>query len=1585
MATIYNVTTGDIKYINQFQDSIAVDALGDSIIQIDDTSYNTRFGTLPSQTNRDFAIYTEIPKWQFFNGSMDWKYSISTAADNSGRILGSLIKDAHDPSSTAVAMIQKAIMNTDLTKHVMKNIVRTTRFSHFKQCSRFFRYSFKVGDPITIPVLDTSGNETMDPSGTAYTRRAQLYAVYLNKTTGEALPFWTQSASDPNTTIYYYADNTGYLGNAFNTIASSGALTVNVSGASYSVQAAVPPNPDGYIFSDIVTDASALNTLVKNIAYELPPQSMTALTTSTQTGNVITDGTYTAFSSTAQSTPHLLFDKDSATRWMTTGANAYATPSAAVYSSGSAVVTYDNVGNGYSGEWLQLQCTSRSYNIRGYKIRPVTVAAQSTTDYLGLSKWTLLGSNTAASGSWVKLDSSSNATFTTSGEITINLPATTQQAFSYFRLVVESSNGTRRALIGSLSFIDAFNSTFPSTVLTSSGSNVLPEGTFIASASSVADPTIHPAFIAFTKPMASTTTFWASTIAYNWSGASYTAGQLLRDVQTKNSVNGEYIFIRVPTPMVVTSYSIQASGMLSTPMDFALYGSYNSSDWYLLDTQSNITDWTPDSKPKTFTVSNPLNTNKGLPFSVYAILITKVNNSRVVNLADVRLYAVNTQFPEYRFPPLSMTASSVTVPSNVMISGTYVASYSPGSSTTGNAPFAHANILSYQNTWQAGALYNSSPYAGNVVTIADSSFAYSGEWLQIQCPSGIRVSSYQIFASGPRSFALLGSNNGTTWSTIDASSGVPNASYSPSLTFNIVQPSGGYPSYSYYRIVVQDAGLGYGSAKINELKLIDVSSSQFPPVPLTSNSSNGYTITTSTSLASNPAYFCFDGNSNTSWISFASGRYVASSGGYQYTGSSTTTTALGVTYSGEWVQLSLPASVKLTKYTFFIGTASAVIDSFVLLGSPDGTNNSWQLVDSRAGLDYSGTTWNMISGGNYQPFVLTPSNPGTTGFKVYRLIVRRSFILNPGINHISYWGTVTDRSIPSGGAANFVWAPPAYTSITNTTNYARMSHVTSDPSRALILYWDVSPVADKAYTGDDLYVAWSSLDHVSSQTFTWPSGAAVNSVYPVRDLDPSAADYASQLNNTFNKFWIHPTLNANTVRQVHNAINVPGSSTQASRLSLPVSYITVQERLSPTDASATTRLVPFSYEAANRSIFTSPANTVLGGRLIQLLSHHMFNNVSESAMQNFTNLTSEVTRITDTFAEGVASRLQATDASANVRRTDFLNQIMYRYGRQAFDEFSVVSSAPDSIDMASVPVMTGPVREVLRNIDDLYVDFALTIDSRVSNRSSSNSDPIRIAQVPVIIRLTPSIFTDDTAPFLDLDADYTEVDSQSGVLTNWPNLAFRKVYMSQGSDLNTSTVSGGASYVTPSLVTSASGITGIVQAKSYDSWLTFPKAVINNVASTGFTAAFVITPSVTVLTGSSCILNISGLLSIGRASNSASLQIVVSGPTSLTHQVANILAVGDNTRKVCIWTMTPSGAGSQVCTWYVNGTVASQQTVTCSLNTTANDYLSIGGVGYSLPGTSWEGSIHQVQLYQKGLTLAQAVQLNSVLMKRWGL
>lgn len=164
----------------------------------------------------------------------------------------------------------------------------------------------------------------------------------------------------------------------------------------------------------------------------------------------------------------------------------------------------------------------------------------------------------------------------------------------------------------------------------------------------------------------------------------------------------------------------------------------------------------------------------------------------------------------YSFPPVAMTGYSL-LHSSGYGQGTYIASASSEFSSGFRAWHAFDNDTSSTQRWASGPnTYSSGLPSGIIPVTTDINGAtYSGSWIQFQMPVTIIPTAYNLAVAtntsfGARSFALLGSNDGVSWSLIDSQTGITTWVLSTIKTFT-VQTS---QYYSYLRIVNRTIGTG---------------------------------------------------------------------------------------------------------------------------------------------------------------------------------------------------------------------------------------------------------------------------------------------------------------------------------------------------------------------------------------------------------------------------------------------------------------------------------------------------------------------------------------------------------------------------------------------------------------------------------------------------------------------------------------------------------------------------------------------------------------------------------------------------------
>ena len=169
------------------------------------------------------------------------------------------------------------------------------------------------------------------------------------------------------------------------------------------------------------------------------------------------------------------------------------------------------------------------------------------------------------------------------------------------------------------------------------------------------------------------------------------------------------------------------------------------------------------------------------------------------------------------YPPAPMSSYLLDTTGNVSVSygqGKYVASAS--SDINGYAAWQGFDITSSGSSWAgAGYVYVNGPYTGSLVTVDTVGNSYPGEWLQIQMPVSVVLSTYSIqirqdsmvYYTEPTKWSILGSRDGINWSRVDGQSGISWASLGQIKTFSVSATQG----YNFYRISIQTTNITSGT------------------------------------------------------------------------------------------------------------------------------------------------------------------------------------------------------------------------------------------------------------------------------------------------------------------------------------------------------------------------------------------------------------------------------------------------------------------------------------------------------------------------------------------------------------------------------------------------------------------------------------------------------------------------------------------------------------------------------------------------------------------------------------------------------
>lgn len=457
-------------------------------------------------------------------------------------------------------------------------------------------------------------------------------------------------------------------------------------------------------------------------------------------------------------------------------------------------------------------------------------------------------------------------------------------------------------------------------------SNLSLSGNYTITASQTrTDRATFPYYVADNTSFQSTA--WAA-INYGLYSGAYTGA--VSTTVSGVTQSGEWIQYQLPNSLIVSSFTLSPSTLTYAPRSFCLAGSVDGSTWVsLYDNGSPSTSsWVLGIEQK-FNVNN--NGNK---YSYYRLIIratgvdTNTYGQDWIFIDRFDLFtpsgnSLSNAIGSFVVSPITMTSNTLTISgnTNALLNGVYTASAS--SNASGQDPWRAFQGYTAPSTvpWASStASYTSGTnlYTGGVSTTVNN-IAYLGEWLQVQVPNAISISSFVIAPQTPvyinrtpTRFVLAGSKDGSTWSALHIQSSntvfptnVSWTSYTPQK-FNCNQNN--YQSFTYFRLIVLGIQSGTEFAAIQALIL-----NTTPPKPsglldgLTWKFYDGFNNSYSTSFYSNREYISIGRTVDTSnYRTILNGNYQGNS---QNTG----------TYTGTW---SYPTNCSIELFGYFRPTVS---------------------------------------------------------------------------------------------------------------------------------------------------------------------------------------------------------------------------------------------------------------------------------------------------------------------------------------------------------------------------------------------------------------------------------------------------------------------------------------------------------------------------------------------------------------------------------------------------------------------------------------------------------------------------------------
>ena len=410
---------------------------------------------------------------------------------------------------------------------------------------------------------------------------------------------------------------------------------------------------------------------------------------------------------------------------------------------------------------------------------------------------------------------------------------------------------------------------------------------------------------------------------------------------------------------------------------------------------------------------NNITTQNLFTTNVFAATSVQVNNTGLTVdplTGGIIVSTVSSSVQAQVYPPAAMTGSTLVIPDG----GTYVASASSENTNgTQNAWKAFDGRNGYDNVdnvWKSnGGGYNAAGTGLYTGAFSTAGGTYTGEWVQLQVPSGIILSGYTVSShlgsstiNLPRKWYILGSNDTTTWTLLDSRSGVTSWTFNQAVTYSVSTAT----AFTYFRFVVNEiqSSAGVLNCIIGELSLSGtmatplpiavknlpvyvesgVTSTVFPPSAMSADTTvigSGTYVASASSTYDNvtyQAYRAFDKNATTVWHQQNAGAYRTTTGQYIGTTSTSFSTIIGgVPYFGEWLQIQLPTANVLSSYAITSRTGLGVQapSTFYIMGSNDGT--TFTLVDTQTSISWS------AGGGETKTFTASSPYP----FSRYRIVI----------------------------------------------------------------------------------------------------------------------------------------------------------------------------------------------------------------------------------------------------------------------------------------------------------------------------------------------------------------------------------------------------------------------------------------------------------------------------------------------------------------------------------------------------------------------------------------------------------------------
>jgi len=532
------------------------------------------------------------------------------------------------------------------------------------------------------------------------------------------------------------------------------------------------------------------------------------------------------------------------------------------------------------------------------------------------------------------------------------------------------------------------------------------------------------------------------------------------------TLNGQWIQVQWSSSKILGSYYLVPRQTATMCKAFSMVGSNDGQNWFLIDTQSNLVMWNA-------LMPTPFYVTHGTSYSYYRLVVTQSSVSMATNIAGWLLYDIN--------------GSSFT-PTTTMISGAQNQFLVSGGNTVATVSWSWTNAYQESTTQSIASILlptNTTAYLGVILsndynsngisTLAAPSTFYdiqqtfgsaisSGEYIQVQLATPATVTSCQLWptvtGTAPKSFLLLGSNDGSTWIYL---------MFANRLVWNAIQAQQwsipATQTYVYYRLVVIQAPSTWD---ISGWVLSTASGPLFSNPNYTTTGTYGSILQQSSVTVATLSWSWAVGllNGTPTEISkllvdrsktlgmTSTILYPLSTNGIATSAPTTVYStikgpSLTQTVSGEWIQIHVTSSVLLSSFLLVphYATVNTIMQGFVLLGSNDGSTWHYITASTSRLIWNNATPMSVVCSPRHSYFyfrLVITSAPGT--FDLGGFILNTA--LGPVISNTNYTlsGTSNASVNQNNQVATLTWSPSITVKATPTPMPSATPTVSPTPS-----------------------------------------------------------------------------------------------------------------------------------------------------------------------------------------------------------------------------------------------------------------------------------------------------------------------------------------------------------------------------------------------------------------------------------------------------------------------------------------------------------------------------------------------------------